>query len=159
MSAGPRAGRLSTAVFAVLVVASFAAFFIAQRLKHIPTAVQQLRVDPAFYPEGGGVPRLEAVSFQIERTDLITVQVVNMQGSVVASLAREEPLQADREVKLLWNGRRGAAARLGASPGAHPGAAPAPAGEYRIRILLVHRKFETYSPAGFILHRPAGSAR
>ena len=46
--------RLARAVFALLVVACFAAFFVTQRLKHTPTAVQAFKLTPFFSPTRAG---------------------------------------------------------------------------------------------------------
>ncbi len=138
------AGRLGALVFAALVIASLAAFFLAQRLKHIPTAVQELKFDAAFYPQGGGAPASEPIFFEIERDDLVTVRIVNAKGATVATLAREHKLDAYSPYTLHWSGRRG-------SPG-HFGAL-APRGEYRVLILLAHRKVQLRSPSSVELVR------
>lgn len=138
----PRAGRLGVLVFAALVVASFAAFFFAQRLKHIPTAVQQLRFDSAFYPAGGGRPVREPISFEIERRDRVTVKILDAQGADVATLVKGHPLGAYTQYSLSWNGRRG----MGASA-SRPAGTPAPNGEYRIAVMLQRRKVEVRSPS------------
>jgi hypothetical protein len=141
--------RLGAAVFALLVVASFAGFFVAQRLKHVPTAVQQLYTDQFFYPAGGGEPRTEAISFEIERQDLVTVEIINLAGADVATLKRRYPLAAYKTLDVAWNGRRGAhgdGRRRPLGPPAHEG-------EYRVRVILEHRKFETRSPTSFKLIR------
>lgn len=134
-------GRLGVLVFAVLVIASFAAFFVAQRLKHIPTAVQQLKLDSAFYPEGGGVPASEPISFQIERADLVTVRILDAKGAVVATLVSRRPLRAYTTYRVTWNGLRGAP-----GPQGQPAGSPAAQGEYRVQVLLAHRKVEVRSP-------------
>lgn len=136
-------------MFALLVLASFGAFFLAQRLKHIPTAVQSFYIDPQFHPEGGPAPHREAISFQIERDDRVTVQVVSASGTDVATLARARSFPAHTTINLHWNGRYGKH-RDGARRPAGP---PAPAGEYRVRVFLLHRHFEVFSPTSFALVR------
>lgn len=132
------AGRLGAILFGVLVLASFAAFFLAQRLKHIPTAVQQLKLDAAFYPEGGGRPSSEPISFQIERPDEVTVRILDTKGATVATLASVHPLPAYKTYSLAWSGRYGAPGHWGAI---------APRGEYRVQVLLSRRKVEVRSPS------------
>lgn len=146
-AADPTVRRLGSAIFALLVVASFAAFFVAQRLKHVPTAVQQLYTDQFFYPSGGGAPRSEGISFQIERPDLVTVEIINLAGADVATLKQGYRLSAYRTLSVSWNGR------LGAGRKGRPVGAPAHEGEYRVRVVLKHRKFETQSPTSFKLIR------
>lgn len=147
-SSGPSAGRLGVLVFGLLVLGSFAAFFLAQRLKHIPTAVQQLRFDAAFYPEGGGAPAREPISFQIEREDLVTVRVLSAKGAVVATLASRQRLSAYTTYTVYWNGLRGAPGPVG-----QPAGSPAPHGEYRLQVILAHRKVEVRSPSAVELVR------
>jgi hypothetical protein len=55
-------------VFALLVAATFGAFFLAQRLKNGPTAIQSLTARPYFSPNGDG--RLDEArwSFRSART-------------------------------------------------------------------------------------------
>lgn len=142
------AGRLGVLVFALLVLSSVAAFFIAQRLKHIPTAVQQLKFDPAFYPEGGGVPRVEPISFEIERADRVTVEILYSNGTLAATLATRRRLAAYQTLTLRWNGRRGAARAAGLPIGP-----PAAGGEYRVRVLLAKRKLEVRAPSSIELVR------
>lgn len=140
---------LSAAVFAALVIASFAGFFLAQRLKHIPTAVQSFYIDPGFRPEGGPPPHREAISFEIERADRVTVEIIDQSGADVATLTREHRLAAYQTMKLAWSGRRGAHG----DGRRRPVGPPARAGEYRVRIILARRKFETLSPTAFALIR------
>jgi hypothetical protein len=136
-SSPPRpAGRLGVIVFALLVLASFAAFFLAQRLKHIPTAVQQLKLDAAFYPEGGGSPPSEPISFEIERQDDVTVRILSAKGATVATLASDQPLVAYKAWKSSWDGRYGRPGHWGAL---------APRGEYQVQVLLSKRKAEVRS--------------
>lgn len=146
--ADPSLRRLAIAVFALLAIASIAAFFVAQRLKHGPTAVQQLEIDPSFYPEGGGVPREEALSFELERMDYVTVEIVGASGATIATLARAQRLAAYETRTFRWNGREGLARN-----GHEPTGAAAPRGEYEVRLVLRKRKLEVRSPSTFLLFR------
>jgi hypothetical protein len=142
---------LGTLVFGALVLASVAAFFVAQRLKHIPTAVQALRFDAAFFPDGGGAPPREPISFEIERSDRVTVEILDAKGDDVATLARGRPLGAYQTYSLSWDGRRGAP-----GPAGQPAGSPAPSGEYRVLIVLAKRKVEIRSPSRVQLIRGGG---
>lgn len=142
--------RLSGLLFALLVIGTFGAFFIAQRLKHTPTAVQQFYTDEAFYPEGGKAPTKEAITFRIEHPDRVTVVIVEAStGASVATLAHREPLSAYTPFRVTWNGRWGAH-RDGSRPPTGP---PAPKGEYRVEVILSRQQVTRYSPTPFQLVR------
>ena len=155
-----RLARASSLLFAALVLSTFLAFFLAQHLKHIPTAVQDLKFDQAFYPEGGGVPRSEPISFQIERSDYVTVRILNGRGDRIATLLSDRPLRAYTQLKVQWGGGEGAQGSSSAlSSPARPGGSAsssvrlAPEGEYRVQVLLLRRHIEIRSPSSFRLVR------
>lgn len=146
-------GRLSALTFGLLVIASFAAFFVAQRLKHIPTAVQSFYIDEAFYPEGGRVPEKEAISFELERPDHVTVEIVDASTGVdVATLVHRKLVAAYTPLRLTWNGRYGAH-RDGTR---RPTGPKAPSGEYRVKVILAHQQLTRYSATPFSLIREGG---
>ncbi|HEX7609761.1 MAG TPA: hypothetical protein VF380_03725, partial [Solirubrobacteraceae bacterium] len=60
---------LARAVFALLVLACFAAFFVTQRLKHTPTVVQRFALSPSFTPGAPGEAGKEAISFKLSQAD------------------------------------------------------------------------------------------
>jgi flagellar hook assembly protein FlgD len=117
--------RLAGAVFAVLAVATFAAFFVAQRLKHGPTVVQSFHRAPAvFSPNNDGRFDVERFSFTIKKSDDVTVDIVTAQGDPIKRLVSDEHLDAYRRIATLrWNGRTDSGAR-------------APDGVYRVRVIL-----------------------
>jgi hypothetical protein len=148
--------RLAGAVFAALVLASFAAFFLTQRLKHTPTAVQNFEMTPAFRPTRapaaacrGRVPRrlvgasrqIEYLSFKAAQADDVTVEIVDAAGDDVATIARDYPVQRYKQLSLCWNGHRGPAQRGGL----------AAAGDYRLRVSLRHQSRPVYSTRSFTL--------
>lgn len=135
-----RTGPLARAVFALLVLACFAAFFVTQRLKHTPTAVQHFQLTPFFSPTPAGHIKEEHVSFKLSRVDTVTVTVVNSAGNTVATLARNRPVARYKQFKLRWNG-------------ATAGGRPAPAGEYRVRVSLREQHRSVFSPRNFTLVR------
>jgi hypothetical protein len=151
------AQRSAAVVFGLLVVASFAAFAITQRLKHTPTAVQNFEMTPAFYPGRrpatrcrGRVPRrlvghsvrVEYVSFKTAQANAATVAVVNAAGGEEATLVRDLPVERYKQVSLCWNGQRGTRQRGGL----------APPGEYRLRVGLRRGNHPpVYSPRSFVL--------
>ncbi|HST56276.1 MAG TPA: hypothetical protein VLJ42_10365 [Solirubrobacteraceae bacterium] len=143
-AAGSPPHPLAPVVFAALVLASFAAFFVTQRLKHTPTVVQRFMLAPYFAPIPRGANKLERISFRIKQADAVTVTVINAAGASVATLAHSRPLARYTQLSLRWNGRAGTPT--------HPGA-PAPAGEYRVRVTLHHQHRSVLSPHTFKLVR------
>ena len=96
--------RLATALFAVLVVATFAAFFVAQRLKNSPTLLQEFRADPVLSPNQDGRKDRARVRFLLKRADTVTIAVVDRDGDEVRELLSTET-PAYREVRATWDGR------------------------------------------------------
>jgi hypothetical protein len=137
-------------VFAALVVASFAAFFVAQRLKHTPAAVAGYEMSPFSYPSVAGPYEVEHMSVRIARADRVTITIVSSAGEDVATLVRERPLEKYEWLRVRWNGRRGARGN-GAAP---PTGRLAPAGEYRVRVELAHQKHSLLLPRGFQVQYP-----
>ena len=157
---GERAGRF---VFALLVFACFVAFFVTQRLKHTPTAVQSFRLTPRFSPTPAGHIKEERISFKLARAEEATVTIVDSKGNTVATLMREHPVPRYKQFSLRWNGRRGTARGYTLAPSADGRdtvltpltlGAPAPAGEYRVRVHLREQNREVLSPRSFTLVRP-----
>jgi hypothetical protein len=153
--------RVARAVFALLVIACLAAFFVTQRLKHTPTAVQLFKLTPFFSPTASSHLKQERISFRLARSDEVTVTIVDAAGAEVATLVREEPVTRYKQFSLRWNGRLGAARGytvLG-GPDGHTSLLPAnhgpfaPAGEYRVRVSLLKQDRPVLSPRSFTLAR------
>jgi hypothetical protein len=134
---------LAAIVFALLVISCFAAFAVTQRLKHTPTVVQRFKLTPFFSPTPSGRHKKERISFRIAHTDEVTVTVVDASGGEVATLVRERTVTRYKQFKLGWNGRRGE----------NGSGAPAPAGEYRVRVRLRRQGHTVDSPRSFKLVR------
>jgi flagellar hook assembly protein FlgD len=130
--------RLARAVFALLVLATFAAFFVTQRLKHSPTVVQSVTMQPFFSPNGRG-HRLEKMTFLIKRADDVTVTVVNPSGDDIATLARDQRVPAYKRLKLSWDGRTDSGER-------------APDATYRVRVRLRNEGRSLILSRSFRLH-------
>jgi hypothetical protein len=169
--------RLARAVFAVLVIACFAAFLLTQRLKHTPTAVQGFELTSSFSPtrEGtsfsptgagtsfsptrAGERREERLSFRLAKAGEVTVSIVNANGDEVATLVRNLPVPRYKRLSLRWNGRRGVSRgyRVVTSARGYRSLIPAlhgalaPSGEYRVRVDLRGRGAPIYSPRNFTL--------
>jgi flagellar hook assembly protein FlgD len=117
--------RLAAAVFGVLVIATFGAFFAAQRLKNSPPVLSRLTVFPYFSPNRDGRHDVARLSFMVKETDRVTVAVLDDEGDEVRELMSTRRLVAGRLVRLKWDGRDddGALCRDG---------------RYRYRITLQH---------------------
>jgi hypothetical protein len=109
--------------FALLVCATFAAFFAAQELKSTPPRVQQLQATPFFSPNSDGRFDRARASFVLKRTDEVTATVIDRAGDEVRVLEPGRTLVAGHTLGLVWDGRR-----------ADRGMAPD--GIYRIRLNL-----------------------
>jgi hypothetical protein len=156
--AQPWLGQLA---FALLVLACFAAFFVTQRLKHTPTAVQRFELTASFSPKSGAASDLERISFKLARADYVTVTIVNSAGGTVATLVRDRPVARYKQFYLRWNGRTGTAHRYGTLHTARGNAILVPVnegalardGEYRVRVSLRDQHRTVYSPRAFTLSR------
>jgi hypothetical protein len=154
-----RADPLARAVFALLVLACFVAFFVTQRLKHTPTAVQSFELAPSFSPGPSGSVKLEAISFKLARSDAVTVTIIDTNEEVVATLVRDRRVPGYKRFSLRWNGHRGTARRdltLRSPTGrtilqpVNEGAL-APPGEYRVQVSLSEQGRVVDSPRSFTL--------
>jgi hypothetical protein len=114
---------LARTAFALLVCATFAAFFAAQALKSTPPRVQDLHTTPFFSPNRDGRFDRARASFVLKRTDEVTATVVDHAGDDVRVLKPGTTLVAGQTMGLVWDGRL-ADGRLAAD------------GTYRIRLNL-----------------------
>jgi len=111
-------------VFAVLVCATFGAFFAAQELKSTPPLVQDVtRQSEYFSPNRDGRFDRARISFRLKRTDEVTATVIDAEGEPVRTLVPGQRLAAGRRKRLVWDGTN---ARNRAVPD----------GTYRIRVNL-----------------------
>ncbi|MFT4049194.1 MAG: hypothetical protein QM648_05065 [Solirubrobacterales bacterium] len=127
-----RATQISRVVFGLLVLATFFAFFAAQRLKHTDPLVYSVSFKRYISPNDDGLREKGRVRFRIKKSDYVTVTVIDRTGSPVRVLADEERLSAGPHT-YYWNGRyRGTVDHNGHK---HRGQ-PVPDGAYRVRITL-----------------------
>jgi hypothetical protein len=158
-AASERVDPLAGTVFALLVIACFAAFFVTQRLKHTPTAIQRFERTPSFTPSAAPPRNLEEISFKLAEADEATVAIIDSDDDVVATLVRDRPLERYKQFSLRWNGRRGTAHRYGvvrtpsgrAVSVAENEGPLAPPGEYRVRVSLRREDRTVLSPWSFTL--------
>jgi flagellar hook assembly protein FlgD len=107
---------LARLTFLALVVATFGAFFVTQRLKRTPPPVNSVLATPLFSPNGDGRGNERArVSFTIKKDDDVTVDVIDRDGDRVARIADGRGLKAYRRLSVSWDGHSdaGRAARDG----------------------------------------------
>lgn len=100
-----RLSLLAALAFALLAVATVAAFVITQHLKSSPTVLQRFVEQRFFSPDGNGVQDRARLSFTLREADDITVFVIAPDGEVVRELAHDRHVGADRRVRLAWDGR------------------------------------------------------
>ncbi|HTD09693.1 MAG TPA: hypothetical protein VK680_12460 [Solirubrobacteraceae bacterium] len=160
-ASAPGSDPLARIVFALLVLACFAAFLITQRLKHTPTAVQDFKLTPFFSPYPLGHVKQAAISFKLSHAEAVTVTILDTRGNTVATLVRHHPVARYKQFSLRWNGHRGVAHRVVtrttprglAFVSPQNDGAVAPAGEYRVRVALAHHG-PVLSPQSFTLVAP-----
>ena len=109
--------------FALLVCATFAAFFVAQELKSTPPLVQDLTATAFFSPNRDGRFDRARASFVLKRTDDVTVAVVDHAGDEIRELRNNKRLRAGRRMRLVWDGTDAAGRTV-------------PDGVYRFRVSL-----------------------
>ncbi len=156
---------LARIVFAALVIACFAAFFVTQRLKHTPTAVQLFQLTPNFTRGKAGHAQ-EAISFKLAKADRVTVTIIDAKGDVVATLVRDQAVPRYKQFSLRWNGHGGTAHRYQVLHSAHGHSilvpenegAPAAAGEYRVQVSLREQNRTVLSPRSFTLIVPSAGS-
>jgi flagellar hook assembly protein FlgD len=96
---------LARLTFLALVVATFGAFFVTQRLKRTPPPVNGIQATPLFSPNKDGRKDRARISFTIKKNDDVTVDVISSGGDRVRRLADGRSLLAYRRLSLPWNGR------------------------------------------------------
>jgi len=152
------ASRWAALVFALLVLATLAAFAWSQRVKRDPlvvdrvTFVAPLRGMPthpgkaaqrgAFTPNGDCRFDLIRIRFRTTQSDRGTVQVVKPGGRLILTLARDVYLKRYTFHTYWWNGYE------------RNGGVAAP-GRYKLRVKLLGQDRVLVSPGAIKLHLPA----
>ena len=127
-----RATKISRVVFGLLVLATFFAFFAAQRLKQSDPLVYSISFKRYISPNDDDLREKGRVRFRTKKADRVTVTVVDRTSAPVRVLADDEKLPAGPHT-FYWNGRfRGVVAKNGKK---HPGV-PVPDGAYRVRVSM-----------------------
>ena len=93
-------------VFAALVVATFAAFFVAQGLKSTPPVIQQLGIEPprAFSPNQDGRFERLRIGFTLKEDDRVDLSIVDRNGDHVRELVENRQVDAGQRVSAKWDG-------------------------------------------------------
>ena len=114
---------LARVVFALLVAATFGAFFVSQKLKNAESVAEYTKLRHYFSPNGDGVRDRDRISFKVEKADRLTITVVNLDGDRVRRLATGVDARPERPVTVVWDGRSDDGIR-------------APDGRYRLQVGL-----------------------
>jgi hypothetical protein len=109
--------------FVVLVLATFAAFFVAQRLKSEPPVISVPQIAKFFSPNGDGNKDVNRIAVVLKVADDATVDVVNLDGDRVRRLVDSVPMRPNRWLRMEWDGKGDDGAVV-------------PDGQYRLRVAL-----------------------
>ena len=109
--------------FVILVLSTFAAFFVAQRLKSEPPVINVPQITRYFSPNGDGKKDVSDIAFVIKVADEATVDVVNLDGDRVRRLIDSVPMQPNKWRRTSWDGK-------------DDDGNVVPDGQYRLRVAL-----------------------
>lgn len=150
----PKAEAWAGLVFALLVLATLAAFAWSQRAKRDPLVLDRVTlvsprhlaqpgsrpaVRPAFTPNDDCRFDLERIRFRVTQSDHATVQVIKPGGKLVITLARDEYLKRYHFFTYYWDGRT-----------RNDGIAPP--GRYKLRVKLLGQERVLVPPGTIRLH-------
>lgn len=142
-------------VFALLVLATVAAFAWSQRLKRDPLVLDRVTFVSRWLPPRPGAPPVpvraftpngdcrfdrERIRFRVTQSDRATVQVVKPGGKLVITLARGQYLKRYHFFTFYWDGRS-----------RNDGLAPP--GRYKLRVKLLGQERVLVPPGAIRLHR------
>jgi hypothetical protein len=118
--------RMARIAFALLVLATLAAFVVTQKLKSSPPLVVRPHVYSVFSPAPDARVRRARISFWIVNSDDVIVSIVDPEGDILRRLVDGRHLPARRRMVLSWDGRE-------------DDGTVAPDGSYRVRVALIHQ--------------------
>jgi hypothetical protein len=114
-----RPASLAAVVFALLVIATVAAFAWSQHLKRDPLVLDRVTfgtpASRAFTPNGDCRHDRIRIRFRMTRSDRAHVQVIEPGGRLIVTLARDRFLKRYTFFTFYWDGRRRGGGR--AEPG------------------------------------------
>ena len=139
-----RRASLAAVVFALLVVATIAAFAWSQRLKRDPLVLDRVTfgtaVSRSFTPNGDCRFDRIRIRFRVTKSDQADVQIVKPGGKLIVTLARDTYLKRYHFFTFYWDGRT------------RDDGIAAP-GRYKLRVKLLGQD-RTLVPGGVMrLHR------
>jgi hypothetical protein len=97
---------LVRAVFALLVVATIAAFFVTQQLKSEDALVLRFAAQPRqFSPNGDGTRDRSEIGFDLSRPATVSFYVLDGEGTEIRRLVDDRALAGDTKHRFGWDGR------------------------------------------------------
>lgn len=115
--------RLARAVFVLLIGATVAAFFTAQRLKGEPAVAQVRGLVHVFSPNGDHFKDINRFVVELRERSEVSVAVVNADGEAVRRLVDAATVGPKKPLQLRWDGRTDDGRIV-------------PDGRYRVRVTL-----------------------
>jgi hypothetical protein len=115
--------RLARVVFILLVGATVAAFFTAQRLKGEPAVARVIGLKHVFSPNGDRFKDINRFFVELRERAEIRVDVVDASGDAVRRLADDAVVSPAKPLRLGWDGRTDERRVV-------------PDGRYRVRVTL-----------------------
>jgi hypothetical protein len=114
---------LVRAVFGALILATFAAFFVAQQLKsEFPLVLRFAAVPGDFSPNGDGFRDFTFVGFDLSEPAEVKFSLIDANGNEVRTFVDGKRLAGDRKYRFIWHGRDNDGRRV-------------PDGSYRMRLI------------------------
>ena len=114
---------LVRAVFAVLVVATIAAFFVTQQLKSEFPLVTRFAAKPTYFsPNADDYQDSTRIGFNLTEPAQVTFLVLDSEGNEVRRIVDERRLPGDVKYRFTWDGN-------------DDDGDPVPDGTYRMRVV------------------------
>jgi hypothetical protein len=138
-------------VFALLVLATVAAFALAQRVKRDPLVLDRAHfraVKTKVHQPSGCRPVRVRIRFRVTQSDGATVRIVKPSGHLVATLANDRFLKRYHFFTFYWDGRNRAGDR-------------APLGRYKLQVDLLGQDRHLVTPGTIelVLVKRTGSGK
>ena len=93
-------------VFALLVIATIAAFLVTQQLKiEFPLVIRFAAAPPQFSPNGDGFRDSSEVGFDLSEPAEVTFAITDGEGNEVRRIVDERRLAGDTKHRFRWDGR------------------------------------------------------